>query len=133
MPRGTKRTGVRTSAGSNVSITWGARTHTSRNGGPLVDSGPPLHGLGARDVFASTSVVRRSVARHAGFPLPVQGALEVADPRAEPARHLGESLAPEDEQGDEKNHEQLWKANRSHVSPRCPRRLGRGSGCQVRA
>ena len=25
---------------SNASITWGARTHTSRNGGPLVKSGP---------------------------------------------------------------------------------------------
>ena len=27
---------------SNVSITWGARTHTFRDGGPLVESGPRL-------------------------------------------------------------------------------------------
>ena len=27
---------------SNVSIRWGARTHTLRKGGPAVNSGPPL-------------------------------------------------------------------------------------------
>ena len=35
------------------------------------------------------------------FGIVLQGALEVADPRAEPARHLGESFPPEDEQGDD--------------------------------
>ena len=62
---------------SNVSITWGARTHTSRNGGPLVNSGPlprpPTMFPGVRELARATGLAGRFRESDAG---PTRGGLK---------------------------------------------------------
>jgi len=107
------------------------RRARSRHTDPGKRSRPSRRTIGSEAVRRAGRIPGRVMGLVTALPCSRAGRVEVADPRAEPRATSG-VVCPRRRRGDQKNHQQLRKANRSHASPRCPRRHGRGNGCRIR-